>query len=60
MLLLYFYCYYIEALKEQKRKEYAQKQKQKLAQYQNKVKSEAEKIQVCDGNIWSTTVYVAV
>ena len=55
ILLFLLYWHLIEALKEQKRKEYAQKQKQKLAQYQNKVKSEAEKIQVCDGNIWSTT-----
>jgi hypothetical protein len=39
-----------EAQKEQKRKEYVQKQKQKLAQYQSKVKSEAEKIQVLQSN----------
>jgi hypothetical protein len=37
---------FAEALREQKRREYVQKQKQKLAQYQSKVKSEAEKIQV--------------
>jgi hypothetical protein len=35
-----------EIIKEQRRKEYAQKQKMKLASYQNKIKTEAEKIQV--------------
>jgi hypothetical protein len=37
-----------ELLKEKKRQEYVQKQKAKLANYQSKVKSEAEKIQVRD------------
>lgn len=37
-----------ELLKEKKRQEYVLKQKAKLANYQSKVKSEAEKIQVGD------------
>jgi hypothetical protein len=32
-------------MKEQRRKEYAQKQKGKLASYQHRVKSESEKLQ---------------
>lgn len=36
----------IELLKEQRRKEYVQKQKAKLVHYQEKIKTEAEKIQV--------------
>lgn len=35
-----------ELLREAKRREYAQKQKAKLSGYQDRVKSEAEKIQV--------------
>ena len=34
-----------EQLKEQKRREYVKKQKQKLSTYQSKIKTEAEKIQ---------------
>jgi len=36
----------LELLKEKKRQEYVLKQKAKLANYQSKVKSEAERIQV--------------
>ena len=34
-----------EMMKEKKRKEYAQKQKQKLAGYQDRIRTEAESIQ---------------
>lgn len=37
---------FAELLKEQKRKDNAEKAKKKLASYHNKVKTEAEKIQV--------------
>ena len=40
------FLHLLEILKEKKRQEYVQKQKAKLASYQSKVKSEAEKIQV--------------
>ena len=39
------YCYFLELLRDQKRKERAKKLKKKIIEYQEQIKTEAEQIQ---------------